>query len=392
MRADVTILLFATSAAFTAPSPLTWKKLTNSLLPSWTRNPSSPFNRSPREEYTPSLADLFTSEAGAFIRSEKESDEKDSNSLEGFSSESYPPESENFTPELQNITTEFHSDIIGPSGQDQTIYDLYNKDNIFPLVPSSEDSSSEYSNVSSADKVESTNSISTSELDELASSLTRAGEMVAAAMRGVRSLVMTALQTPLWQSLTGRPTPSSSTDGDADSPLREDFSILALISQFISSLLQNRSESSSDFSPPGIKLSINWLRLGGPQSKAENSSWQHSWPRSSSARFFFPSPTSDDSSAGNDVVANVADMVANQGVVKAVQHMLHHVMHDIMVTGTETAYRVYFSELVHRTGEGAADCAAREAASEPASGSSPWWTTDQWWRPRPFLPLVIPLF
>ena len=37
--------------------------------------------------------------------------------------------------------------------------------------------------------------------------------------------------------------------------------------------------------------------------------------RSSSARFFFPSPTSDDSSAGNDVVANVADMVANQGVV-----------------------------------------------------------------------------
>ena len=218
MRADVTILLFATSAAFTAPSPLTWKKLTNSLLPSWTRNPSSPFNRfspiepfyqsffsarSPREEYTPSLADLFTSEAGAFIRSEKESDEKDSNSLEGFSSESYPPESENFTPELQNITTEFHSDIIGPSGQDQTIYDLYNKDNIFPLVPSSEDSSSEYSNVSSADKVESTNSISTSELDELASSLTRAGEMVAAAMRGVRSLVMTALQVILattWNS------------------------------------------------------------------------------------------------------------------------------------------------------------------------------------------------
>ena len=218
MRADVTILLFATSAAFTAPSPLTWKKLTNSLLPSWARNPSSPFNRfspiepfyqsffsarSPREEYTPSLADLFTSEAGAFIRSEKESDEKDSNSLEGFSSESYPPESENFTPELQNITTEFHSDIIGPSGQDQTIYDLYNKDNIFPLVPSSEDSSSEYSNVSSADKVESTNSISTSELDELASSLTRAGEMVAAAMRGVRSLVMTALQVILattWNS------------------------------------------------------------------------------------------------------------------------------------------------------------------------------------------------
>ena len=85
-------------------------------------------------------------------------------------------------------------------------------------------------------------------------------------------------------------------------------------------------------------------------------------PRSSSARFFFPSPTTDDSSsAGNDVVANVANMVANQGVVsyltistfyhpdhdehphhdqvKAVQHMLHHVMHDLMVTGTETAYR-----------------------------------------------------
>ena len=40
-------------------------------------------------------------------------------------------------------------------------------------------------------------------------------------------------------------------------------------------------------------------------------------PRSSSPRFFFPSPTTDDSSssAGNDVVANVADMVANQGVV-----------------------------------------------------------------------------
>jgi len=85
-------------------------------------------------------------------------------------------------------------------------------------------------------------------------------------------------------------------------------------------------------------------------------------------------------------------MVANQGVVKAVQHMLHHVMHDIMVTGTETAYRVYFSEMVHRTGEDAADCAARAAVSESSSStSSPWWSLKQWWRPRPFLPLVFPL-
>ena len=37
-----------------------------------------------------------------------------------------------------------------------------------------------------------------------------------------------------------------------------------------------------------------------------------------------------------------ADRTASQRVfqVKAVQHMLHHVMHDIMVTGTETAYRL----------------------------------------------------
>ena len=42
-------------------------------------------------------------------------------------------------------------------------------------------------------------------------------------------------------------------------------------------------------------------------------------PRSSSPRFFFPSPTTDSgsSSAGNDVVANVANMVANQGVVSS---------------------------------------------------------------------------
>ena len=235
MRTNAAILLFVTPLAF--PSPLTWGRLASSIMPKWASNPSFPSNnrsslelvlsatavfhfhmlincttssffstRLAREEFTPSLADLFTSEAGAFIRHEEEVDEIDSgedDSLEGYSSQSYPPESENFTPELQNITTEFHSDIIGPSGQDQTIYDLYNKDNIFPLVPSSEDSSSEYSNVSSADKVESTNSISTSELDELASSLTRAGEMVAAAMRGVRSLVMTALQVILattWNS------------------------------------------------------------------------------------------------------------------------------------------------------------------------------------------------
>ena len=214
--------------------------------------------------------------------------------------------------------------------------------------------------------------------------------------------------------------------------------------------------------------------------------------RSSSARFFFPSPTSDDSSAGNDVVANVADMVANQGVVGWISLTIvmtststiviiatiirwrlsstcstmwcttswwpalrqltgwysrdFHRRHNLNCLNSRLCIfcmicfisallwsRVYFSELVHRTGEGAADCAARwqifstqqtkkpikgsksqikcqdcnyqpvficwsslhptrEAASEPASGSSPWWTTDQWWRPRPFLPLVIPLF
>jgi len=394
MRTNAAILLFVTPLALT--SPLTWGRLASSIMPKWASNPSFPSNRLAREEFTPSLADLFTSEAGAFIRHEEEEDEIDSgedDSLEGYSSQSYPPESENFTPELRNSTSELQSNILGPSGQDQHSYQLYKQD-IFPLAPSSEDSSSEDLNiVSSVDKVDDTNSVSTSELEDLANSLTRVGEMVAAAVRSVRSLVMTAIQTPLWHSLTGRPTQSSSSEGSgsAESPLREDSSILALVSHFISSLLQNRSESSNaDFSP-GIKLSVNWLRLGGPQTKAENSSWEQSWPRSSSARFFFPSPTTDDSSsAGNDVVANVANMVANQGVVKAVQHMLHHVMHDLMVTGTETAYRVYFSEMVHRTGEGAADCAAREAADEPAA--SPWWTSDQWWRPRPFLPLVIPLF
>ena len=32
----------------------------------------------------------------------------------------------------------------------------------------------------------------------------------------------------------------------------------------------------------------------------------------------------------------------------------------------------------------------REAGEEPTG--SPWWTSNEWWRPRPFLPLVIPLF
>ena len=143
------------------------------------------------------MADLFTSEAGAFIRQEEEegvekldSGEDDSlGQLDGYSSQSYPPGSENFTPELQNRTTELETNVLGPSGQDQHSYELYNQD-IFPLVPSSEDSSSEDLNLSSVD----TNSVSTSELEQLANSLTRAGEMVAAAVRSVRSLVMTAIQ------------------------------------------------------------------------------------------------------------------------------------------------------------------------------------------------------
>ena len=107
--------------------------------------------------------------------------------LDKYSSQSYPPESENFTPELQNGT---RNNILGPpSGQDQHSYELYNQD-IFPLVPPSEDSNSEDLNLSSLD----TTSVSTSELEQLANSLTRAGEMVAAAVRSVRSLVMTALQ------------------------------------------------------------------------------------------------------------------------------------------------------------------------------------------------------
>ena len=223
MRAGAAILLFVTPVVF--PSPFTWSRLTS--------NPSFPYNRFSlepvtavvhfhllinssfstrlaREEYTPSLADLFTSEAGAFIRHEEETEEKDmgvDDSLgqpEGDSSQtlsqSYPPESENFTPELQNSTSELQTNILGPSGQDQHSYELYNQE-IFPLVPSSEDSSSEDSN--GADKVDDTNSVSTSELEELANSLTRAGEVVAAAVRSVRSLVMTALQvTPAspWKS------------------------------------------------------------------------------------------------------------------------------------------------------------------------------------------------
>ena len=225
MRTNAAILLFVTPLAF--PSPLTWGRLPNSIIPKWASNPSFPSNRSSlelvlsatavvhfhplincttssffstrlaREEFTPSLADLFTSEAGAFIRHEEEVDEIDSgedDSLEGYSSQSYPPESENFTPELRNSTAELQSNILGPSGQDQHSYDLYKQD-IFPLGPSSEDSSSEDLNiVSSVDKVDDTNSVSTSELEELANSLTRVGEMVAAAVRSVRSLVMTAIQ------------------------------------------------------------------------------------------------------------------------------------------------------------------------------------------------------
>ena len=226
MRADTAIMLLIAPLAL--PSPLTWSRLANSLMPKWASNPSFPFNRSSselflsvivvvhfhlllncttssffstrlaREESTPSLADLFTSEAGAFIRQEEE-DEIDSGAdgsldqLEGFSSQRYPPESENFTPELQSSTTELQSNILGPSGQDQHSYELYKQD-IFPLVPSSEDSSSEDFSVSSVDKVDDTNSVSTSELEELANSLTRVGEMVVAAVRSVRSLVMTALQ------------------------------------------------------------------------------------------------------------------------------------------------------------------------------------------------------
>ena len=225
MRTNAAILLFVTPLALT--SPLTWGRLASSIMPKWASNPSFPSNRSSlelvlsatavfhfhmlincttssffstrlaREEFTPSLADLFTSEAGAFIRHEEEADEIDSgedDSLEGYSSQSYPPESENFTPELRNSTAELQSNILGPSGQDQHSYELYKQD-IFPLAPSSEDSSSEDLNiVSSVDKVDDTNSVSTSELEDLANSLTRVGEMVAAAVRSVRSLVMTAIQ------------------------------------------------------------------------------------------------------------------------------------------------------------------------------------------------------
>ena len=139
--------------------------------------------------------------------------------------------------------------------------------------------------------------------------------------------------------------------------------------------------------------------------------------RSSSARFFFPSPTSDDSTA-NDVVANVADMVANQGVVSAIiekrrqnsilacfpgkscpthappcdaryhghwnwnslqvgviSSFLHidnrfwnHQRNPHQVTSLWC--RVYFSEMVHRTGEDAADCAARSICP---SFCASWW-------------------
>ena len=131
----------------------------------------------------PSLADLFTSEAGAFVRQEEEEEEEEGVKVNEISSleQSYPPGSENLTPELRNITEETLSE------QELNTYELYSQD-IYPLIPPSKDSSSEEPLSTS------TSSISSSELEELANSLTRAGEIVAAAVRSVRSLVTTALQ------------------------------------------------------------------------------------------------------------------------------------------------------------------------------------------------------
>ena len=128
----------------------------------------------------PSLADLFTSEAGAFVRQEEEEEGGKVNEISSLE-QSYPPGSENLTPELRNITEETLSE------QELNTYELYSQD-IYPLIPPSKDSSSEEPLSTS------TSSISSSELEELANSLTRAGEIVAAAVRSVRSLVTTALQ------------------------------------------------------------------------------------------------------------------------------------------------------------------------------------------------------
>ena len=135
----------------------------------------------------PSLADLFTSEAGAFVRQEEEEEEEEDDvKVNEISSleQSYPPGSENLTPELRNITEETLSE------HDLNSYELYSQD-IYPLIPPSEDPSSEEPISTS------TSSISSSELEELTNSLTRAGEIVAAAVRSVRSLVTTALQVNL---------------------------------------------------------------------------------------------------------------------------------------------------------------------------------------------------
>ena len=131
----------------------------------------------------PSLADLFTSEAGAFVRQEEEEEGVKVNEISSLE-QSYPPGSENLTPELRNITEETLSE------QELNTYELYSQD-IYPLIPPSKDSSSEEPLSTS------TSSISSSELEELANSLTRAGEIVAAAVRSVRSLVTTALQVNL---------------------------------------------------------------------------------------------------------------------------------------------------------------------------------------------------
>ena len=135
----------------------------------------------------PSLADLFTSEAGAFVRQEEEEEEEEEdvkvNEISS-SKQSYPPGPENLTPELRNITEETLSE------HDLNSYELYSQD-IYPLIPPSEDPSSEEPISTS------TSSISSSELEELTNSLTRAGEIVAAAVRSVRSLVTTALQVNL---------------------------------------------------------------------------------------------------------------------------------------------------------------------------------------------------
>ena len=132
-------------------------------------------------------------------------------------------------------------------------------------------------------------------------------------------------------------------------------------------------------STPGIRLSVNWLRLvtinscikhlvssppfyilppplssstpwhlhdqGGKQEAPENTSWQQSWPRlfhdswshlltESVPRFFWPQTPSPGGGGGI-----VGEEGAMGGVVKAVRQVLNTIMEEVVATSTFQVYQ-----------------------------------------------------